>query len=710
MRNITLAVLLVLNSMMSSAQVQHHVIPVSDERSRDFDALHYKVVLSLDPQKKILAGSNTITLRPLRSDLTEVILDAESLIVSEVLSGRESVPFNQSDSTITITLDRTYTHQDTMTFTVYYNLSEPVDGLRFIDALGDRPLQVSSNCFPNNARQWIPCFDYPNDKVSQEMIITTDSKYKVLSNGKLVGKDSTSNGTITWHWKQEKPHATYLINLSIADYFVVNDSFGDLPVNYWVYKSMAGDVERVFGKTPYMIDFFSRIFNYTYPWDKYDQVISGYMGGGAEATSATLLGEGIVTDEHAEQDYPREYVIAHEIAHHWWGDLITSRSWEHTWLNESFGTYSEHLYTLHDKGVEEGAYDLLSKKRAYLDEAHNRFMRPIVNMGYEQAGDNFNRHTYEKGACVIHLLRYILGDDTFFRTISTFLHRHEFQPVTTYDFMKCVKDVSGKNMDWFFEQYFFRPGHPVFNVSKSWDESEKKLKIVIIQEQEKWEGVPIYMIPVRIGIHTSTGKAVKEFWLKEKNEEISLELNSKPLMVRFDEGNYILKELTYEKSLDELLYQVNHDDLTGRLWAVEELAAFSDDVRTIECWRETAIGDDFWAVRAAAIERISKFQGAKNISLLKKSTGDKSSRVRTAAVKALGSLQDPSLKKFYKKIFRNDNSYAVKSETLLALGKCGNKTDISFIRQAGMQESYGDVVKKAAQKALALISSNQTNE
>ena len=710
MKDISLIAFIILNSFLLSGQTsKDYAIPVSREPSRDFDILHYKVELSVDLGQKKLAGKNTITMTPLRDDLHTIKLDAESLVVTGVSSGSRSLPFVQSHSQIIIDPGTNYDYGDTLVVTISYYLSKQIDGLRFIDALGDRPLQVSSNCFPNKARQWIPCFDYPNEKASQEMIITTDSKYKVLSNGALMSTSDNGNGTTTWYWKQDKPHPTYLINLSIADYLVVKDSLGKLPVNYWVYKSMSDDVERVFGKTPSMIEFYSTIFNYPFPWDKYDQVISAYMGGGAEATSATLLGEGIVTDKYTEQDYPREYVIAHEIAHQWWGDVITCRSWEHTWLNESFGSYSDYMYNLHDKGEDEGAYELLQKKNIYIDESHNRFMRPIVYMDYKEPGDNFNHHTYQKGACTLHLLRHILGDETFFRAISTFLHQHEFSPVSTSDFMQCIKDVSGENMDWFFEQYFYRPGHPVFNITKSWNESTKELTLTITQEQDKWKDVPVYTIPVRIGIHTDSEKIVKEYWLSKKNEEIIIHVDSKPLMVRFDDGNYLLKEWTFKKSLDELLYQSANDDMTGRLWAIEQLADFSEQDETVQRWKETAIIDDFWAVRAAAVRQIGKYHGAENIAFLKKAAGDKNSRVRTAAIIAMGSLEDPSLRKFYMQTFNKDNSYAVQSETLIALGKCGKQSDISFLKNAMKRESYRDVVKNAAENAINAISTKKEN-
>jgi len=692
-------------STQTSDQTDNPAVP---ERNRDYDALHYKIELTVDPEQQKLEGQNTISIQPLRNNFNLVELDAVSLVVTDVINIKGfPLSFDQTDESLFINLSRKYGHQDTIIFTVKYHLTEPVLGLRFIEGSGNRPLQVSSACFPNKAREWIPCYDATNDKVTQDMIITTSSRFKVLSNGSLLNTTVHSNGTTTWHWNQKLPHASYLINLSIADYLVVEDSLDNLPVNYWVYRSMADDVERVFGKTPYMIDFYNRLYGYKFPWEKYDQVISGYMGGGAEATSATLLGEGIVTDEYTEQDYYREYVIAHEIAHQWWGDLITCRSWEHTWLNESFGTYSDHLYTRYDKGADEGAYDLLVKKKAYLDEAHNRFMRPIVYTTYEQPGDNFNRHTYQKGACTLHLLRSILGDDAFFRTISTFLHRHEFESVTTYDFMKCLKDVTGKNMDWFFEQHFFKPGHPVLNISKEWDETSGILSITIQQEQDKWENVPIYKLPVNLGLYSDQGKIIKKYWIKEKTEIIKIPLDKEPRMVRFDEGNYLLKEWSYKKELEELLFQLENDDMTGRLWAVEQLAEYSDDPLTIDAWKRSAGEDTFWAVRAAAIKQMGEFSPVENLDQIKKATADESSRVRTAAIKALGDLEDPAFKNFFRQTFRTDNSYAVQSEALIAIGKCGSKSDISFLKEAETHKSYRDVVSQAAQKAMTFINTGQ---
>ena len=467
MKRLNISIILLFISFTLTAQkidVYHR--PVTHERDRDFNALHYSLKLDVDINEKKLSGQNTITLVPLRNNLKKITLDAVSLLVTNVIDSKDqTLSFEQTEDKLYVDLANACSYPDTVKFSVYYHLSKEVKGLRFIEKTDYSPLQVSSDCWPNKARQWIPCYDYPHDKVTQEMIVTVDNNYKVLSNGALMGITEENGGKHTYHWKQSKPHSTYLINLSIADYAIIKDSLGSLPVNYWVYHTNVEDARRSFAKTPYMIDFFNKLYDYNYPWEKYDQVISAYMGGGAEATSATLLGEGAVTNQKAAIDFSFEGIIAHEVAHQWWGDLITCRSWEHTWMNESFATYSDYLYKRHDWDKDEGDYDLLVKKNRYMREAHNRYMRPVVFNRYEDPGQNFDSHTYPKGACILHMLKFILGEDIFFRVLSTFLHQHAFQPVSTQDFMKCVKDVSGMNMDWLFEQFLYQPGHGLFEVS-----------------------------------------------------------------------------------------------------------------------------------------------------------------------------------------------------------------------------------------------------
>ncbi|MDN3687435.1 M1 family metallopeptidase [Cyclobacterium jeungdonense] len=702
--------LIVVHSGLFAQMMDIYQRPVTLEPDRDFDALHYSIELDIDMDGKQLTGQNTVTLTPLRSDLNRVSLDAVSLLVSDVLDSKGfPLSYTQGEDKVHINLSRTYSYSDTLTFTIKYNLSDQVEGLKFIDETETNPMQVSSDCWPNKARQWIPCYDYPNDKVTQEMIVTVDNAYKVLSNGKLMHiTEDQERGKHTYHWKQSLPHSTYLISLSIADYTVIEDSLDALPVNYWVYERHEKDAKRSFAKTPYMIDFFTRLYGYAYPWEKYDQVVSAHQGGGAEATTATLLGEGAVTTVEEAIDFSFEGILAHEVAHQWWGDLVTLRSWEHSWINESFATYSDYLYKRYDWGEDEAEYDLLRKKNAYLREANNRYMRPIVFNRYENPGQNFDSHAYPKGANVLHMLRFVLGDDTFFRVISQFLHQFEFQAVGTQDFMQCVQEVSGLNMDLFFEQFLFHPGHAVFEVSKNWDESTKTLTLEIKQTQDKWENVPIYTIPVNIGFYHKDGKRVEKVTLKERVGKFEFKFDTAPLMVRFDEGNHLLKEWTYLKTEEELLFQVENDDVPGRLWAIDQLKDFSSSPKTIQKWTDLARGDNFWAVREAAVQLLSEFHESNSKEVFLQAVSDSNSKVRAAAIKALGQLKDPSMISDFKRIYERDDSFLVRAEALIAIGANGNASHLRFLNEAAKVRSPRNTLKNAAEKSIELIrDSNQ---
>jgi aminopeptidase N len=693
-------------SPLGAQQVDVWSRPVQTERSRTCDFIHYRVSLTFDLDAKVFWGENRITLTPVADGVDRCELDAEEIVIETALdeTGRE-LSFERSETGVVIALPRRLSYGDTLDLTVVYRGENPQEGFFFDDENDDHPQMVSTDSWPDEAHHWIPCYDYPNDKVTHELIVTVPEGNRVLSNGRLVGiTENEAAGTVTWHWSQDLPHATYLFMLAIGPFTVIEDSLGDLPVNYWVYPEDADDARWIFAKTPRMIAFFSELFDYPYPWAKYDQVTTPHVGGGAEATSATILGDGVIHDRRAEQDFSWERVIAHEVAHQWWGDLITLREWSHTWLNESFGTYSDYLWTHHESGEDEGAWALLGKKNQYLREARTRYVRPIVFNRYERPHDNFDSHTYPKGACILHQLRYILGDELFFRTLSTFLHRHAFEPVDTHDFMKTVKEVTGRDMDWFFEQFIFSPGHPVFEVSSDWDAAAGEIRLHVAQVQDRDHGVPIYRVPVQIGIVTASGKRVETVWLAQERDSFVFHSREEPLLVRFDEGNWLLKEWTYEKSDDELLYQARHDDVIGREWAVRELGRSVGDLPVAEELTTIARDDPFWAVRLAALETIATADRQESIEPFRNAATDASSRVRRAAIRILGGTDDPALVPFFHDRFASDDSYQVQAEALRAIGRTGDRNQLGFLRQASEMPSHRDVIRRAAESAIEEIS------
>lgn len=700
-----LLVFIAFSSFLTGQQIDVYKRPLQYERSRDYDAKHYRIELMFDLDEKTFWGENKITLSPLNDNFKECVLDAEEFIVTSVTNS-ENLPlkFKQTDKHLIVYLSKAYGYGETVSFTVEYHGKDPKYGLFFDDERPTNPQMVSTVSWPENAHHWIPCYDFPHDKVTNELIVTVKNNNKVLSNGRLVSvKEDKENGTKTFHWSEEFPHSTYLFMLAIGPFAVIEDSLGSLPVNYWIYEKDVEDARWIFKKTPSMIDFFNTLYGYEYPWEKYDQVTTPRQGGGAENTSATALGEQVIHDKRAEQDFSWDRIIAHEIAHQWWGDLITLRTWAHTWLNESFGTYSDYLYTRHDKGEDEGAVDLLRKKNQYLREAHTRYMRPIVFNRYNRPHDNFDSHTYPKGACVLHMLRFIMGDKPFFRTLKHFLHKHEFQAVDTHDFMIAIKEVTGQNLDWFFEQFIFKPGHPVFDIGSTWDEESQKLKLKVIQTQDTSKGIPIYKIPVIIGITTPGKKTSEKVWIKQREQVFEFPLEEKPLLVRFDEGNYLLKEWTFDKSLDELFYQLKNDDVIGRSWAATELVKFKDKLRAVNGLIDRAQKDKFWAVRQSAVEALGKIKRKENTDLFKKKCKDENSKVRTAAIRILGDYGNSEWIAFFREQFNKDDSYLAQAEALRSIGKCGDQSQISFLENVAKMPSPRNVIKRAVDWAIKEI-------
>jgi aminopeptidase N len=695
------AVILAFVTALPGQTIDYSKKPLQPERSRSFDARHYLIKLRLDLDRKSFEGAATVTLSSFRDGLEACVLDAEEFTVTSVVDDYGTpLKFEQSEKALTVVLSQPAKFGEIVTFTCEYNGRDPRKGLQFVDETPDSPRLVWSDSWPDNVHHWFPCFDYPNDKATSEIVATVKSGLKVAANGRLVGvTEDKAAGTATYHWSQDLPHSTYLIFLAAAPYVVVRDSYGNLPVNYWVYPGDEAKARPTYGKTPAMIAFFNGIFGYDYPWQKYDQ-ISVPLGGGAESTSATAMTQRIMVAEEDEADFSAIGIVSHELAHQWWGDLITLRSWGHAWMNESFGTYSDYLYHRHDRGEDEGAVNLQNKLAAYLREAKTRYIRPIVSDRYDKPADMFDSHSYPKGALVLHMLRSILGDEIFFKTLSHFLHRYAFDAVDTADFIRSVKTVTGQNLDWFFDQWLFKPGHPVFDIRSEWDAARKAVRLKVAQVQDFAKGVPVYRVPVNVRIVTAGGAVTHRVWIRDKEETFDLPAATKPLLVRFDAANELIKEMTFPKETAELLYQIKTDDVIGRMAAAGELAVAADQSAVLTELTRCARNDPFWAVRRSAVEALARAPRPAAEGALKQACRDPHSSVRAAAVQALGASKDKRLAAFYKDLFGKDKSVRVRAEALRALGLTGDASLVPFLRESAAVPSHQNMIKRAAEEAL----------
>ncbi len=689
-------ILLVGLAALLQAQVDLKARPRRAERSRQYDVLHYRIQLKLNDAARSLEGETRISLRPLIDNFDTLVLDAETFRVTAV----EHLRFEQTPGKLTVHLNRPYRLDEEIAVTISYRAENvAIDptrhgmpkgyglGIAFKSETPDHPRLIHTLSFPEGARHWFPCYDHPNDKATSELIATVDASYQVIANGVLQGVTADrAKGEKTFHWRQNQPHSTYLFAFAAGPYAQVTDKKGPLPISYWVFPAAVPDAERSFGKTREIIEFFNRELGYAYPWPKYDQITIPDFSGGAESTNATVIGSKAIHDGRADQDFPSHWLVAHEAAHQWWGNLVTMRDWSHTWLNESFATYYEYIYMKHLLGEDEGALNLRGKKRAYLAEAREKYVRPIVLDRWVWPNDNFDRHTYQKGGVVLAMLRSLLGDETFRRSITHYLRKHAFGSVETHDLQAAIREASGQGLDWFFDQWIFRAGHPIVDVSYTWE--ARSVKLSVRQKQPA-----LHTLPVSVGVTTAAGKRVHRVWVRQRDESFSLPCPEKPLLVHFDEEELLLKELDFKKSKEELLYQLAHDNVIGRMEAAAALKPFAVEQRVAAALRKSAADDPFWAVRRDAI-----FPADAGFLRLR-ATHDRSSAVRTAALAALGQLRDASLAVFFEERFRADDSYLAQAEAVRALSRLGGRT--ALLREAAAMKSPNDIVATAAREAPA---------
>lgn len=682
--------------LLSAAAAWLAAAPRPGAFGRGYDVERYRIELRFDEATHSFQGTTRITLRPLKDGFEACELDAETFRVTSARDDRGELRFEQRPGRLTVHLRRPHRRREKTAFTVAYearNVSvDPVKfgmmpgydvGLSFKDESPDHPRLINTLSFPEGARHWFPSNDHPADKAASEIIATVREGDQAIANGRLVSVTRTSAGT-RFHWVQDKPHSTYLFVLVAGPYVKVADPGGALPVNFWVYPKDRDDALRAFGRTREILRFFEHEYGVPFPWDKYDQITIPRFGGGAESTSATVIGDGQIHDEKADKDFSTHWLVAHEAAHQWWGDLITMRDWGEAWINESFATYGEYLYSKHSLGEDEGALNLMDKRNVYLEEARTKYQRPIVWDGWQTPNQNFNRHTYQKGAAVLHMLRWIMGDEPFRKAVKRLLEKHAYSTADARDFLAAIRETSGQRLEPFFDQWIYRAGHPVFEVSWEWLAPARTARLKVAQKQG-----PLFATPVDVGIVGSVGKKVHRLLISAKEEQsFDIACDSKPQFVRFDEGDHLLMELRFKKSVEELIFQLRNDGAMGRLWAARQLRGRGAE----GALRAAAREDGFWAVRRAAVESA---EGDSRFFM--ECAADPRSDVRAAALRRLGGLQESA---FLAERFRIEDSYLAQAEALRALGRTGDRSRIQLLTEAARMKSPRAILQRAAEEAL----------
>lgn len=663
--------------------------------SRTVDILHYKIELCFEEEKKKVLGTTTVSFVPLKSNLDSIQLDAVELDVKSVLMNGKSLAFSNNRKRLAVKLDKSYSFNDTLKVAVDYSCS-PKKGLYFTAPDSTDPgrrTQIWTQGEDMDNRFWFPCWDFPNDKATSEVIATVRDGWVVLSNGKLVDvRAEKKKKTNTFHWVQSRPHASYLVMMVAGEYTILTDKYKNIPVEYYAYNDRIDDTRRSLSATPDVLQFMEQTVGFAYPWEKCSQVfIQDFMWGGMENTSAVTLNESYLIDRQGMIDFSGDDVVAHELAHQWFGDLVTCRDWTELWLNEGFATFFEGLYKKHAKGFDEFQLELMGQAAGVVAVERSQGRRPIVSQ------DSYPTNLYSKGAWVLYMLQSVLGEQEFARAVRLYLQRNAFTSVSTHDWKKAIEDATGQNLDLFFEQWVFKAGNPQLTVTSAWDEATKRLTLTVQQTQALDSLTGVFVLPVDIECTTSAGITLHTVHITQREEKFELPLPEKPLMVIFDKGMKILKALKFDKSKEEYIFQLGHaKDIVDRMTAAKALKEFPEDAEVFSALKRSALNDPFWGVRreATIYLGVMKVPGVKETMF--EIYKDKKSAVRNAAVAALEKFPGVDAAAFLKNALATDSSYVVQSSCLQALAKVDSIAALALAREYVGKESHRNILRRAA--------------
>ncbi len=634
--------------------------PYRAENTKYHDLIHTRLEVKFNWERQHLLGTALLELRPYYYPQDQLILDAKGFDIHSIrmVEGDNKTPLSyQYDSKkITIALDRSYHRDETFFVQIEYTAkpnqleaggSDAItsdQGLYFINPTGEdpsKPQQIWTQGETEASSCWFPTIDSPNQNTTQEMYITVQDRFLTLSNGQLVYSQGNNDGTRTDYWKMDQPHAPYLFMMAIGEFAVVKDQWGDMEVSYYVEPQYQPYASEIFGRTPEMLTYFSDILNYPYPWSKYAQVVvRDFVSGAMENTTASVFMEDLQVDTRYLIDQDWDGIIAHELFHQWFGNLVTCESWSNLTMNEAFATYSEYLWAEHLLGKDEAHYVGYQQLQSYLQEAQEKQV-DLIRFYYQDKEDMFDNHSYAKGGLILHMLRAYIGDEAFFETLHQYLKANAGKPVEVHHLRLAAEKVTGEDFNWFFNQWFLDSGHPSLMITT--DYANDTLKIGIVQLQDP-ETTPIYRLPIDLDIWQSQQKISKTVTLNSQFQEFKFHMDFEPDVVIVDPESKLLAEINYSRTQEQLIsqYRVSSQALT-RLKALETMLEDSVNTSVVEVFTE-ALDDSFWAVRQMAINAFEGFPDPQPELLVNKlrqiAKSDRKSLVRADAITVLSSFEN----------------------------------------------------------------------
>lgn len=705
---------------------------------RHADHVHMKLELWIgDMNVPRAEARQTLTVRPIARELSRLDLDAQLLTIHGVASEGHQVQFEHDGATLRLTFSPPLPPDATAEIVTRYSIEDPPRGLNWTlesPAWPGRAAQIHTQGQTDTNSYWFPCHNAPNERLTTELVVTVPGEYLVSSNGRFVSRTRADRAGVpgsrpdlsyeTWHWLQDKPHAAYLVSLVVGQFAVKDLGSASLPMPVYAPPGRADDIAGTYGRTPEMVRYFARLFDEPYPWDRYAQLIVWNFGaGGMENTAATTMYDTAILDREARIDHDLDGLISHELAHQWFGDLITCKSWEHTWLNEGFATYCSQLWAEHRDGPDaylagiRGNFDSVIRA----DDGIAPDTPGMVSKEWRRPGDTFGRaaNPYPKGSSILHMLRRRLGDELFFRGIALYVDRHRLGEVETNDLRRAFEEVSGDSLERFFQQWCYRPGVPRLDIGIDWDTSTSELIVSVVQSQTIDGYNPAFAFDLPIWVGDATDASVESdagnwFTLPVETKEASIRipLASEPAIVAVDPLLDVLAEMRINQVEARWVRQLRWGPtVPARIQAARALRAEASD----------AVGDallftaqnevEHVRVRESAVESLGHRRDTDRLLTLA-SRMPENHHVRLELVQQVGTLAgqdetDPAWKDRIKPFLidraTSDRSLRVRAAAVGAIGDMGAVDQIGLVLAAASQESQHDALRQAALRALARL-------
>jgi aminopeptidase N len=678
-------------------------------RSRDYDLQHSKIALRFDLGQKKVLGEVTHSLSILRDGTAKIVFDSAGLTIQKVTVNKAAAKFETTPEKLTISLATEAKIGDKFDVFIRYE-GKPTKGMYFIlpdKDYPDRPSQIWTQGESQDTHYYLPTYDYPNDRLTTETILTVPSSWITVSNGKLVSVSDAGKGLKTWYWKESVPSSTYLITVVAGEFEEVKDSWRGIPVTYYAPKGRGDRLAINYGRTPAMMELFSKKFSVDYPWEKYAQVmVDDFVAGGMENSSATTNTSNSLIHPKLAPEYftGEDDLISHELGHQWFGDLVTTKDWGNIWLNEGFATFLETVWTEAHFGKDQADYERWNGAHDWF-ESHNLWNKPVVRHDFDDSSE-FDGNAYGKGGWVLYMLRHQIGEDAFYRGLQHYLEVNRGKNVVTADLAKAIEEASHTNVDQFFSQWLYGAGGPKFDLSYTYD-AEKHQVLLAVKQTQKVEGrVGLFRVPVEVEITTATGPKLYNVTVSKDKQTFPLPAESAPLMVLFDKGGHILKSAEFHKEKKEWLYQLkNAADLADRADAVVALGKIKNDEEVVAALGEALHNDKAWGVRATAADTLGQLGGASASKVLLGALDSNDKPwVRYHVVAALGNFKDDAaVAAKLNSVAKQDDSYRARASALQALGRLKGPNAFATLEGAVAGDSPDGFLRNAALRSFGSL-------